>query len=43
MKWVNTMNFPLPAAFEARMRIQLGAEADAYFAALDSALGSPEA
>ena len=35
MKWVNTMIFPLPAAFEARMRIQLGAEADAYFAALE--------
>ena len=32
-----TMNHPLPEAFSARMRAQLGAEADAYFAALDDA------
>ena len=29
------MNHPLPEAFITRMRAQLGAEADAYFAALD--------
>ena len=29
------MNHSLPEAFAARMRAQLGAEADAYFAALD--------
>lgn len=29
------MNHPLPKAFADRMRTQLGAEADAYFAALD--------
>ena len=31
------MNHPLPEAFIARMRAQLGAEADAYFAALELA------
>ena len=30
------MNYPLPEAFAARMRAQLGPEADAYFAALEA-------